>query len=242
LRSGAVRSRTPPALQASATRDRIGRPARKADQSFGATTPCSQSQIRRGHHLARRRTAQVMATWDCPWCPLATAHVRCQWHGSGTAGKNDLGLPVRDGHRLGRRVRPVHDDHLPRCQGLEALGLLPIWTAYQLGGSFDFESGGVGAALSTMMRSPFHLLFLRGRVLSALLSNIWKARTMGAAGSSLRLNQATRVGTSQDRSTKALHACSSTPWRAAQGRVRAAGACQYLDHRQRRRQPDPRQP
>jgi hypothetical protein len=61
LRSGAVRSRTPPALQASATRDRIGRPARKADQSFGATTPCSQSQIRRGHHLARRRTAQVMA-------------------------------------------------------------------------------------------------------------------------------------------------------------------------------------
>jgi hypothetical protein len=242
LRSGAVRSRTPPALQASATRDRIGRPARKADQSLARRPPAPKARSGGVTTWPDDERPRSWRPWDCPWCPLATAHVRCQWHGSGTAGKNDLGLPVRDGHRLGRRVRPVHDDHLPRCQGLEALGLLPIWTAYQLGGSFDFESGGVGAALSTMMRSPFHLLFLRGRVLSALLSNIWKARTMGAAGSSLRLNQATRVGTSQDRSTKALHACSSTPWRAAQGRVRAAGACQYLDHRQRRRQPDPRQP
>ena len=60
--SGPVRARTPPG--APVLRDQgPDRPAGygKADASLGQATPCLQSQIGRGRHLARLRTAQVMA-------------------------------------------------------------------------------------------------------------------------------------------------------------------------------------
>jgi hypothetical protein len=40
-------------------------------------------------------------------CPLATARVRCEWHGSGTAGEDDGGGASQRRHQVDRRVRPV---------------------------------------------------------------------------------------------------------------------------------------
>jgi hypothetical protein len=40
-------------------------------------------------------------------CPLATAPVRCEWHGSGTAGKEDGGGASQRRHQVDRRMRPV---------------------------------------------------------------------------------------------------------------------------------------
>jgi hypothetical protein len=52
-------------------------------------------------------------------CPLATARVRCEWHGSGTAGDDDGGEASQRRHQIDRRVRPVSKppDLLARAAG-----------------------------------------------------------------------------------------------------------------------------
>jgi hypothetical protein len=53
-------------------------------------------------------------------CPWTTAADRCLGHVGGTAGEDDSSQPGGEGHRLGRRVRPVLGDHLPRGKPPEA--------------------------------------------------------------------------------------------------------------------------
>jgi len=50
-----------------------------------------------------------------------TAADRCVGHVGGMAGEHDVcSEPAGDGHQLGRRVRPVLGDYLPRCKGPQA--------------------------------------------------------------------------------------------------------------------------
>jgi hypothetical protein len=57
--------------------------------------------------------------WVVRGCPLATARVRCEWHGSGTADEDDGGGASRRRHQVDRRVRPVPEtpDLLARAAG-----------------------------------------------------------------------------------------------------------------------------
>jgi hypothetical protein len=92
--SGLDRSRLPPALRSFATRSRIGRRPRKADQSWSPD------------HLLAKLDRPGSSPWEtviCAGhsgrgivrgCPLGTGQDRCEWHASGTAGEID---PVQHG-------------------------------------------------------------------------------------------------------------------------------------------------
>jgi hypothetical protein len=90
--------------------------ARQADQACDQSTTCLQSQIGWGRHLARRRTAQVMAavglSEGVDLQPLASVV-------NGTAGEDDGGGASRRRHQVDRRVRPVPEtpDLLARAAG-----------------------------------------------------------------------------------------------------------------------------
>jgi hypothetical protein len=63
-------------------------------------------------------------------CPLGTGQDRCEWHGSGTAGEDNVRTAWQPRHRLDRRVRPVQVDQLPRWQapalGAQALSSIRV--------------------------------------------------------------------------------------------------------------------
>src|SRR5512132_1263845 len=77
----------------------------------------------------------VRASWDGPLLTVRDRQmpVLQARGGYGRRGRTWLG-PGTDGHQLNRRVRPVHDDHLPRWQGPPARGSrcvgMDVWPAF----------------------------------------------------------------------------------------------------------------
>jgi hypothetical protein len=66
-----------------------GQPSSNPDRSLDEATPCSQARSGRFATCAVPTVAGGARCGGFRDCPLETGQDRCEWHGSGTADKND---------------------------------------------------------------------------------------------------------------------------------------------------------